>query len=162
MTCRSILGGVGDLQGWGGLGHFTNEAMMSRRRAKKKKKVEWSEWQVNWWDLRTSGSGPDVEARRGGMVCQLIRLCSPPRCGNGSSEGGRTCSSEYLNNLIVPAPTPASQRLGLFLLTEMATGMCSLVCWHQRGNVSVRASEIIGYYLKWQVNLWLLTASHSK
>lgn len=160
MTCRSILGGVGDLQGWGGLGHFTNEAMMSRRRAKKK--VEWSEWQVNWWDLRTSGSGPDVEARRGGMVCQLIRLCSPPRCGNGSSERGRTCSSEYLNNLIVPTPTPASQRLGLFLLTEMATGMCSLVCWHQRGNVSVRASEIIGYYLKWQVNLWLLTASHSK
>lgn len=61
------------------------------------------------------------------MVCQLIRLCSAPHPlqERGSSERGRTCSSEHLHQLIVPAPAAASQRPGLFLLTEMTSGMCS-------------------------------------
>lgn len=104
-----ILGkgnGMSECFGWGwegsgGSSDFTIEAIKSQW--SKKKKKEQSEWQVNWWDLRTSGSGPDVEARRNGMVCQLIRLC-PPSGEGPAPQRGRTCSSEYLNNLIVLAP----------------------------------------------------------
>lgn len=56
-----------------------------------------------------------------GIVCQLIRLCPPPpptRAGLAPWRG-KTGSSEYLNDVIVPAPV----WLSLFLLTEMAVGV---------------------------------------
>lgn len=53
-----------------------------------------------------------------GIVCQLIRLCPPPGAGLAPWRG-KTGSSEYLNDVIVPAPV----WLSLFLLTEMAVGL---------------------------------------
>lgn len=117
---------------------FTDIVMMSHWKVGGKK--EHSEWQVNWWDLQDSGSGPDVEARQGGMVCQLIRLCPPtsPQCRINSWRGP----------VQVPARVPVSQRITSFPLTQIAISMCSYVCRHEGMEDSLKHLGINSYCLK--------------
>lgn len=125
-------------EGSGGSSDFTIEALKSQW--SKRKKEEWSEWQVNWWDLWTSGSGPDVEARRSGMVCQLIRLC-PPSGAGAAPQRGRTCSSEYLNNLDCSRSSPVLQRLSLFLLKWL------LACAYRLVDIRERTSHFSSFQM---------------
>lgn len=121
-----------------------------------RKETGCSEWQVNWWDLRTRWSGPDVEARRAGdgMPANPPLFPTPPAAGAAlQREEGPVQVSTFPIWLFPLQPEPHKDSVYFYWLNRRVA-CARRFSWHQRRNVSGQALEILGYYPKQRVNLW--------
>lgn len=92
-----------------------------------RKETGCSEWQVNWWDLRISRSGPDVGARRVGDGMPANPPLFPTRAAAGAAprrEEGPAQVSTSSVWLFLLQPQPHKGWV-YFYWAEMASGMCS-------------------------------------
>lgn len=121
-----------------------------------RKETGCSEWQVNWWDLRTWWSGPDVEARRtgDGMPANPPLFPTPPAAGAAlQREEGPVQVSTFTIWLLPLQPQPHKGWVYFYWL-KRPVACARRFSWHQRRNVSGQALEILGYYSKQRVDLW--------
>lgn len=120
----------------------------------RRKETGCSEWQVNWWDLQPSWSGPDVEARRAmdGMPANPPLFRTPPTAGAAlQREEGPVQVSTFTIWLFPLQPQPHKGWVYFYWLRRLvACARCS--SRHQRRNVSGQALERLCYSSKQRVD----------